>query len=88
MGKATWMRVKTKVVETEVEGAESARVPILEETGGHAPPPGSKPQPPTTSHRNHIEGVVFVPCTPGGELAKLLQVAEDQFAKLHGIPRI
>ena len=37
VGKATWMKVKAKVVETKVEGAESATG-----TGGHAPPPGSK----------------------------------------------
>ena len=32
--------------------------------------------------------MVFVPCTPRGELTKLLQAAEDKFSSLHGIPRV
>ena len=34
------------------------------------------------------EGIVFVPSTPNGGLAKGLQASEDRFAKVNNIPRI
>ena len=60
-------------------------------TGKDAPPSALQPPPPTpqtTGESKHIEGVVFVPCTPGGLLTRLLQEAENTFSTLHGIPKI
>ena len=35
-----------------------------------------------------IKGIIFVPCTPKGVLVKMMQKAEDRFAKLVGIQRV
>ena len=37
---------------------------------------------------NEIEGIIFIPCTPRGELVKELQKIEDIFAKRHGLKRV
>ena len=34
------------------------------------------------------EAILFLPMTPGNKLVKLVQKAEDQFAKLAGLPRV
>ena len=34
------------------------------------------------------ESIIFIPCTPGGELRKRLQELDDNFAKIHDTPRI
>ena len=53
----------------------SPRLPTL-------PPPT---QPPPWSR---IEGTLFIPHTPNGLLARELQTAEDNFAKVHGTARV
>ena len=35
-----------------------------------------------------VEGIIFVPCTPNGALAKRLQKVEDAFSRMMGIPRV
>ena len=38
--------------------------------------------------KKSVESVLFVPMTPGSELAKTLQKMEGQFSDLHNLPRI
>ena len=35
-----------------------------------------------------VESVIFVPCTVRGVLQKMLQKKDDEFARVHGLPRI
>ena len=44
--------------------------------------------PPNTPPNSHIEGIMFVPHTPGGGLARELQKEEDNFSKLHRVARV
>ena len=37
---------------------------------------------------NRVEGVLFVPHTPGGVLARKIQSADDIFSRLHDVPRV
>ena len=38
--------------------------------------------------KSEVEEIMFVPITPKGELARLMQKDEDTFAKLHRIQKI
>ena len=42
----------------------------------------------TKPPHSHIEALMFVPCTPGGKLARSLQTEDDVFAKLHHVSRV
>ena len=48
------------------------------------------PTPPKQVLNNNsiIEGILFVPHTPQGTLARMILTSEDQFSKLHDVPRV
>ena len=55
-------------------------------TAGPTPRQGG-PQAPGTNH-DHVEGIMFVPHSPDGGLARSIQWEEDIFARLHRIGRV
>ena len=77
-GKSNWF--KKRVNNEKVASVHS---------GTHKPPgPTSQRSNKVESRQDQIETVIFVPHTPGSELAKLLQEADDSFTKGKGIGRM
>ena len=56
-----------------------------------APPHDDTPNPrkPASTHGTHrIEGLMFIPHSPGGGLAKCIQKMEDKFADVNKLARV
>ena len=85
LGKNNWYKERRKFVRT-VDGVQKkfgGGAPILKEIK-HC----SRQAKGAEKEIRETEAVVFVPCTPGGALQRLLQVAEDKFIQGTKLKRI
>ena len=84
----TWKR---KLAEKEQELKDSSQEEQAQGLRGgpnHTRLAWSTPAQAASTPNSRVEGVMFVPHTPDGGLARAIQMAEDSFAELHQVTRV
>ena len=85
LGKTEWYKNKKRFTVTDKDGKKTTGkggAPMIQEVKY------SIKQGRDINNKNETEAVIFVPCTPGGELQKILQMEEDRFTKGTKLKRI